>query len=372
MIMAGYEYRGEAPFKNVYFTGIVRDKLGRKMSKSLGNSPDALGLIDNYGADAVRVGLLLSAPAGNDLLFNEDLCQQGKNFANKIWNAFRLVQSWEVADIPQPAAAESGIKWYTAQLNKVVGEVEDHFKKFRLSDALMAVYKLIWDDFCSWLLEIVKPAYQQPVDQKTRKEVIALFEKNLVILHPFMPFISEAIWQFIEKRSPEDALIVGSWPETGTYDKDVLNDFGFTAEVITGIRSLRKQKNISPKEPLTLQFIDKEGANRAWDPVIEKLAHIEEISQVEDEIKGAASFRVKSNSYFIEIDQHIDLDEERSKLQQELQYTKGFLKSVNKKLSNERFVNNAPEKVVALEKQKAADAEAKIATLEKSLANLDS
>lgn len=372
MIMAGYEFRGEAPFKNVYFTGVVRDSKGRKMSKSLGNSPDALGLIKSYGADAVRVGLLLSAPAGNDLLFNEDSCQQGKNFANKIWNAFRLVQQWEVAEIPQPDAAVIGLQWYQSRFNQTLEEIEDHFQKFRLSDALMSVYKLIWDDFCSWLLEIVKPAYHSPVDAATRAQVLTFFEKNLKVLHPFMPFISEAIWQYIAKRKPAEALIVSPWPASGSVDQEILDEFAFAAEVISGVRAVRKEMNLPLKEALTLSFLNEEGTTNRMDPVIAKLAKVKSIGAVEQEVSGAVSFRVKRNSYFIPVDGHVDVEEELSKIREELQYTKGFLQSVQKKLNNERFVSNAPENVVALEKKKAADAVAKIATLEKNLANLES
>ncbi|NAS11755.1 valine--tRNA ligase [Poritiphilus flavus] len=371
MIIAGYQFRGERPYENVYLTGLVRDKERRKMSKSLGNSPDALELIGNYGADGVRVGLLLSSAAGNDLLFDEALCQQGKNFANKIWNAFRLVKGWDIKELPQPEAAKQGIDWYSAKFNKTLAEIEDHFEKYRISDALMAIYKLVWDDFCSWLLEIVKPAYQQPIDQRTYDSVIELFELNLKLLHPFMPFLSEEIWQHIAKRSPEEALIVAQWPEVGKTDSLLTSGFEFAAEVISGIRTIRKEKNIPMKEALELSVLNAEKLASDWNVVIQKLTNISEITEVDQAVDGALAFRVKSNEYFVPISGAVDLEAEIKKIKDELDYTRGFLQSVQKKLSNERFVNNAPEKVVAIEKKKAADAEAKIETLEKSLSSLE-
>ena len=370
MIIAGYEYRDERPFENVYFTGIVRDKLGRKMSKSLGNSPDALKLIDTYGADGVRVGLLLSSAAGNDLMFDEDLCQQGKNFANKIWNGFRLVKGWEVADIPQPQASKLGVEWFHAKFNQTLTEIEDHFSKFRISDALMATYKLIWDDYSSWLLEIVKPAYQQPIDRTTFDEVIDILEQNLKLLHPFMPFLTEEIWQHIAKRTPQQALIVAKWPIARKVDKTLLKGFDFTAEVIAGIRTIRKDKNIPMKESLELSVLNTEQMSKFWDVVIQKLTNVSIISYANEPLEGALTFRVKSNEYFIPMSGAIDVKAEMKKIREELDYTRGFLLSVQKKLANDRFVNNAPEQVIALEHKKQADAEAKIETLEKSLANL--
>jgi len=372
MIMAGYEYRNERPFSNVYFTGIVRDKQRRKMSKSLGNSPDALKLIEEFGADAVRVGLMLSAPAGNDLLFDEASCQQGKNFANKIWNAFRLVHGWDVKEGEPTPAAVKGLEWYEATFNHTLSTIEDHMSKYRISDALMAIYKLIWDDFCSWLLEIVKPAYQEPIDRTTRDKVLELFEQNLIILHPFMPFLSEAIWQHIKERSPEEALIVANWPKPEKANENLLKEFGFTSQLISSIRNIRKEKNIPNKEPLTLQFIDKENSDTAWDAVIEKLGNISAIAKVDAKVDGALSFRVKSNEYFIPAGDAVDVDSEIAKIEEELKYTEGFLNSVQKKLSNDRFVSNAPEQVVATERKKAADAEAKIQTLRDSLKSLKS
>ena len=370
MIMAGYEFEGKRPFDNVYLTGIVRDKQRRKMSKSLGNSPDALELIGHYGADSVRVGLLLSSAAGNDLLFDESLCQQGRNFANKIWNAFRLVKGWEVADIPQPDAARLGIQWYEAKLAHTLALIEDHFTKYRISDALMASYKLIWDDFCSWLLEIAKPAYQQPIDRLSYDTIIGIFEANLKLLHPFMPFLSEEVWQRIRNRGKEEALIVSDWPELEQRDQHLIKEFDFATSVVSEVRKLRKQKNIANKESLELYVKDKEKLDSQWNVLICKLANLSGIETTENAVEGAATFRVKSNEYFIPLTESADPEAEKQKIKEELEYTKGFLKSVEIKLANERFVDNAPEKVVALERKKAADARAKIETLEKSLANL--
>ena len=370
MIVAGYEFRDERPYENVYLTGLVRDKQRRKMSKQLGNSPDALALIDEFGADGVRVGLLLSSAAGNDLLFDEALCQQGKNFANKIWNAFRLVKGWETAVIDQPEAARIGIDWYTARFDQVLAEIEDHFSKYRISDALMALYKLVWDDFCSWLLEIVKPGYQQPIDRTTYDAVIDLFEHNIRLLHPFMPFLTEEVWQHIAERNPEESLCVAEWPKQNGFDAQIIADFEFASEVISGVRTIRKEKNIPQKEALQLSELNKEGVSSVMDAIILKLGNVSEIETVTDSVEGTLSFRVKSNEYFIPIGGAIDVEAEIKKINEELQYTRGFLQSVQKKLGNERFVNNAPAQVVELERKKAADAEAKIDTLEKSLASL--
>lgn len=370
MIISGYEYRGQRPFENVYLTGLVRDKQGRKMSKQLGNSPDALKLMKDFGADGVRVGLLLSSPAGNDLLFDEVLCQQGKNFANKIWNAFRLVKGWEISDLPQAEAAKMGLDWFAAKFNRTLAEVDDHFSKYRISDALMAIYKLVWDDFCSWLLEIVKPAYQQPIDKTTYDSVIHWFEENLKLLHPFMPFLTEEIWQRMQQRLPEEALIVSNWPKQKPFDSGVLRAFDSASEVISGIRTIRKEKNIPQKEALTVSVLNNERWGTDMDSIITKLGNISSLQIVDSGLDGALSFRVKSNEYFIPMDGAIDIEAEIRKIHEELDYTKGFLQSVQKKLSNERFVNNAPEKVVAMERKKAADAEAKIETLEKSLTSL--
>ena len=370
MIVSGYEYRDTRPFENVYFTGLVRDKQRRKMSKSLGNSPDALKLIKDYGADGVRVGLLLSAAAGNDLMFDEALCQQGKNFANKIWNGFRLIKGWEVEDLPQPEASKLGIEWYTAKFNETLLEIEDHFSKYRISDALMAIYKLVWDDYSSWLLEIIKPAYQKPIDKTTFNAVINLFEQNLKLLHPFMPFLTEEVWQHITKRTSEEALMVSQWPVSKEVNKNIISEFNFASDVISGIRTIRKEKNIPMKEALSLSVLNAEKNNNTWDSVIRKLTNVESITYVDAAVEGTLTFRVKSNEYFIPMEGAIDVEAEILKIEEELKYTKGFLISVQKKLSNERFVNNAPEKVITIERQKQSDAEAKIETLEKSLASL--
>ncbi|MGB2143225.1 MAG: valine--tRNA ligase [Flavobacteriaceae bacterium] len=370
MIVAGYEYKAQKPFKNVYFTGLVRDKQRRKMSKSLGNSPDALKLIEDFGADGVRVGLLLSSAAGNDLMFDEALCQQGKAFGNKIWNAFRLIEGWEVAEIEQPDYAVIAIDWYHAKFQKTLVEIEDHFSKYRLSDALMTTYKLIWDDFCSWLLEMVKPAYGAPIDKITYEAVVAILESNLKVLHPFMPFLTEEIWQFLEKRTPEKALIVASWPEQKPYDQALLNGFEFASDVVSGIRTIRKEKNIAFKNTIELLVLNKESQTKDFDAIITKLGNISNLTYTNETVENALSFRVKSNEYFIPANDTIDVAAELLKLEEELKYTEGFLKSVQKKLSNERFVSGAPEQVVASEKKKEADAIAKIDTLKASLKNL--
>ncbi|AUC15278.1 valine--tRNA ligase [Tenacibaculum sp. SZ-18] len=371
MIIAGYEYKDARPFENVYLTGLVRDKQRRKMSKQLGNSPDALKLIEEFGADGVRVGLLLSSAAGNDLLFDEALCQQGKGLSNKIWSAFYLTTLWEVSeDIEQPKHSKLAIDWYKAKFQKALESIEDNYSKYRLSDSLMTMYKLIINDFCGWLLEIIKPAYQQPIDKKTYDEVIAIFEDNLRILHPFMPFITEEIWHSISDRSVEEALIVAKYPELTKYDDKLISDFDFATEVVSGIRTIRKDKNIAFKESIELSVINNESVTTEYDEVIKKLVNASEISYVEEKIDGA-SFRVKSNEYFIPISvDSIDVEEEIKKITEELNYTEGFLKSVQKKLANERFVNNAPDQVVANERKKEADAVAKIETLKASLANL--
>lgn len=370
MIFAGYEFRNEKPFSNVYFTGIVRDKKRRKMSKSLGNSPDPIELMDKYGADGVRVGMLLSSAAGNDLLFDEELCAQGRNFSNKIWNSFRLIKGWEVADIPQPKSAKIAIDWYKAKFQKIQEEVEISFDQYRISEALMSIYKLIWDDFSSWFLEMVKPAYQKPIDSKTFKAVIELLENNLKVLHPFMPFISEEIWQNIEDREPSDALIISEYPKITTVDETLVDEFSFVKEVISEIRAIRKDKNISFKEEIEVFVLNNENVSKNFDAIIQKMGNLSTFETVSEKIDGALSFRVKSNEYFIPINVAIDVEEEKAKLLEELKYTEGFLMSVQKKLSNERFVNNAPELVILNERKKEADALAKIETLKVSLSNL--
>ncbi|AUC83924.1 valine--tRNA ligase [Polaribacter sp. ALD11] len=371
MIVAGYEYKDEKPFNNVYLTGLVRDKQRRKMSKSLGNSPDALKLIEDYGADGVRVGLLLSSAAGNDLMFEEDLCQQGKGFANKIWNAFRLIKGWEVdANLPQPETSKIGLEWYEAKFQKTLAEIEDHFSKYRLSDALMAIYKLINDDFSSWLLEIVKPAYQQPIDKKTFDAIIEVLENNLKVLHPFMPFLTEDIWQYIADRTPEEALIIAKYPVIKDFDSKIIEDFEFATGVVSGIRTIRKDKNISFKDAVELFVINNDKNSSEFDAVIQKLTNTSVINYVSEKIEGA-SFRVKSNEYFVPISiENIDVEAEIIKLEGELKRAEGFLFGITKKLSNERFVNNAPEQVLALERKKEADTLAKIETIKSSLNSL--
>ena len=370
MIIAGYEYTGKKPFTNVYLTGLVRDKQRRKMSKSLGNSPDPLDLIDKFGADGVRVGLLLSASAGNDIMFDEELCNNGKAFANKIWNAFRLIKGWEVASIPQPESSKVAIEWYEAKLQQTLLEIEDNFDKYRLSDALMAIYKLVWDDFCSWFLEMIKPGYQQPIDQTTFDKAIEMLENNLKLLHPFMPFLTEEIWQYIAERSPKEALIVSEWPKMTSVNQHLIADFEFAAEVIAGIRTIRKDKNIPFKDTIELKIVNNENASKYFDAIIMKLGNLSALTYVTEKVEGALTYRVKSNEYFIPITGSIDVASEIKKLEEELKYTQGFLKSVQVKLSNEKFVANAKPEVIANERNKEADALAKIATIEQSLAGL--
>ena len=372
MIVAGYEFKGIKPFSNVYLTGLVRDTQRRKMSKSLGNSPDALKLIRDFGADGVRVGLLLSSAAGNDLMFDESLCNQGKNFANKIWNGFRLVQSWEINDqIEQPEASKLALKWYRSKFNQTLEQIEDHFSKYRISDALMATYKLIWDDYSSWLLELVKPEYQQPIDRTTYDAIVELLEENLKLLHPFMPFLTEEVWQYIKERTQEQALIVSSWPEVESYDKEFITSFENATEIISGIRTIRKEKNIPNKETLELFVLEADaGYDSAWNAVLEKMGNLSSLQLTQTPLEAALSFRVKSTEFFIPMSEAIDLEAELDKIEKELKYTEGFLNSVRKKLSNERFVQNAPEQVIAIERKKESDALAKIETLTQSLAHL--
>lgn len=372
MIIAGYEYRGEMPFKNVYYTGIVRDKLGRKMSKSLGNSPDPLELIKQYGADGVRVGMLLTSPAGNDLPFDDKLCEQGRNFSNKIWNAFRLTAGWEVADVAQPEAARAAIEWMEARLNQAISELDDLYAKFKISEALMLTYKLIWDDFCSWYLEMVKPVYGSPVDATTKAATVAYFETMLKLLHPFMPFISEELWHHLgERKTPEEALIVAPWPKAGPMDERILSDFEQTKEVITSIRNIRKEKQIPQKEALELMVIESEPRSNRFDAAIAHLCNVSSLSAVSEKQEQAFSFMVKTNAYFVPFGDTIDLEAERAKLEKELNYYQGFLVGVQKKLSNERFVNGAPAPVVEAERKKMADAESKIAAVKDRLAGME-
>jgi len=371
MIIAGYEYTGEKPFTNVYLTGLVRDKQRRKMSKSLGNSPEPLELIEKFGADGVRVGLLLSASAGNDIMFDEELCNQGKAFSNKIWNAFKLIKGWEVSDaIPQPESSKAAIEWYEAKFQQTLSEIEDSFEKYRISDALMAIYKLVWDDFCSWFLEMIKPVYQQPIDKTTFDKAIEMLENNLKLLHPFMPFLTEEIWQHITERKSEQALIVSEWPKAKLFDEKLIANFEVAMEVISGIRTIRKDKNIPFKDAIVLKVVNNDNTSTYFDSVIMKLGNINSLEYVSDKVDGALSYRVKSNEYFIPITGNIDVAAEITKLTEELNYTRGFLRSVQGKLSNEKFVNGAPEKVLEMERKKEADALAKIATIEQSLASL--
>jgi valyl-tRNA synthetase len=372
MIFAGYEFKNEKPFENVYFTGIVRDKQGRKMSKSLGNSPDALGLIEDYSADAVRAGMmLLSSGAGTDLLFDESKLQQGKAFSNKILNAYKLISGWEIdSNIKQPESSKVALEWYNSKFQEAYAEIEDHFSKYRLSDALMTTYKLIWDDFCSWLLEMIKPGYQQPIDKYTLEAVINIFENNLKVLHPFMPFLTEELWHQISDRDIDEALIVSKYPDVKSIDQTILKDFEIVAEVISGIRTVRKNKNISFKDTIEFSVFNNENVSSRFDSVIKKLGNISELNYVTEKVDAALSFRVRSNEYFIPMTGTIDVEAEIKKLNEELSYIQGFLKSVQKKLSNDRFVNNAPDTVIISERKKEADALAKIETINDSLASL--
>ena len=368
MIIAGYEYMHEMPFRNVYFTGIVRDKLGRKMSKSLGNSPDPLQLIEKYGADGVRMGLMLAAPAGNDILYDDSLCEQGRNFNNKIWNAFRLVKGWEVADCEQPEYAKIAVKWFDAVLNKTLAEVDDLFGKFRLSEALMAVYKLFWDEFSSWYLEMVKPAYGQPIDRATYEATLGFFDTLLRLLHPFMPFITEELWQHIAERKDGESIMTAQLPNAGEIDEATIAAVNTAKEIIAGVRTVRLQKNIPNKEALELQQVA--TAEVPVLPIVMKLANLSAVNNVTEKDATAASFLVGTTEYAVPLGNNINVEEELKKLEADLKYNEGFLQSVLKKLSNEKFVNNAPAKVIEMERKKQTDAEAKIATLKESIAAL--
>ena len=372
MIMAGEEYQKEVPFKKVYFTGIVRDKLGRKMSKSLGNSPDPIELIDKYGADGVRVGMMLTAPAGNDLPFDEALCEQGRNFCNKMWNALRLVKGWKVDEnIPQPETAKVAMRWFEERFQQVLQETNDNLDKYRLSDALMGIYKLVWDDFCSWYLEMVKAPMGQPLDAVTYNATVTFFENLMKILHPFMPFITEDIWHLLKERQDGDDLIIAQQPAQKVVDNDILNQFIFTQDVINNIRKIRAEKNISMKEAIELIVVDKDGSvNKEFDSVIMKLCNVSSINYVTETPQDAFGFLVKATEYFIPVTDNIDTEAEIKKLEEELAYAQGFLKSVEAKLSNEKFVNGAPAAVVDKERKKKSDAEAKIKVIEQQLATL--
>ena len=371
MIMAGEEYMGKFPFKNVYFTGIVRDKLGRKMSKSLGNSPDPIELIEKFGADGVRMGMMLSAHAGNDILFDESLCEQGRNFNNKIWNAFRLVKGWETADIEQPEANKVAVKWFEAKLKEVNAEVNDLFKKYRISEALMAVYRLFWDEFSSWYLEMVKPEYQKPMDKASYDATLRFFETLLKMLHPFMPFITEELWQNIYERKDGESIMSDKLElEAPTADEQALTaNIELLKQIIGGVRTIRNQKNISPREALKLQIV---GANEleAYNCVLAKMANLDEIAVVNEKDGTASAFMVGTTEYAVPLGDKIDVAAEIEKAEAQLKHLEGFLAGINKKLSNEKFVANAPEAVVALERKKKSDSEEKIAALKETIAEL--
>ncbi|MDE6243895.1 MAG: valine--tRNA ligase, partial [Muribaculaceae bacterium] len=366
MIMAGYEYMGKMPFKNVYFTGIVRDKLGRKMSKSLGNSPDPIELMERFGADGVRMGLMLAAPAGNDILYDDALCEQGRNFNNKIWNAFRLVKGWQIDEtLPQPESARQACEWFDSQLNRTIAEVDDSMEKFRISEALMSIYRLFRDEFSSWFLEMIKPAYGTPIDGKTYEAALRYFDAQLRLLHPFMPFITEELWQHLAPRKDGESIMLARMPQAGEVNEGLIRDIDIVKEIVAGVRTIRKQKQIPAREPLTLLV------NGAWPealaPVLEKMAGLEAITAISEKQPGAATFRVDATEYAVPLQANVNVEEERAKINADLEHLRGFLKSVEKKLGNERFVANAPEAVVALERKKQSDALEKIAALEASL-----
>jgi valyl-tRNA synthetase len=374
MIIAGYEYRGELPFRNVYYTGIVRDKQGRKMSKSLGNSPDPLELMKVYGADGVRVGMLLSSPAGNDLLFDESLCEQGRNFANKIWNAFRLVNSWKEKTTSEGAPSEAAtiaVKWMENRIAQVITELNDDYDKFRINEALMTTYKLIWDDFCSWFLEMAKPPYGQSIHTQTLEATIALFEQLLKVLHPFMPFITEEIWGHLAEREPgKGSICMATWPAPKAFDENVQNGFDRFADVVNNVRNIRKQNQIANKEAIDLLILSNQKVDQTFDGAISHLCNLNSIQYVSEKVNGAFSFMVNANEYFVPFTANVDVEAERSKMQEELTYTQGFLKSVEAKLNNEKFANNAPAAVLEGERKKQADALGKIKMLEEKLASL--
>ncbi len=370
MIIAGYEYLGDLPFKNVYYTGIVRDKLGRKMSKQLGNSPDPVELIEKFGADGVRMGILISSPAGNDLPFDSSQCEQGRNFTNKIWNAFRLVDSWEVREMEQPAASIKAIEWFESKFNEALVEINSSFDRFKISEALMAIYKLVWDDFCSWYLEMIKPGYKHPIDSKTLEITKKFFEKLLIVMHPFMPFISEELWHSLQKRTDGDDIMLAQWPQVGTINSDILSHFEKATEVISGIRNVRKSKNIATKVKLDMMVKLNGESNTSFDSVVVKMGNLTSLEYVSEKVANSNSFMVHSNEYFIPFGELIDIEAEKAKMTEELEYTKGFLTGVQKKLSNANFVASAPEQVVAMERKKEADALSKIALLTEKIASL--
>ena len=370
MAIAGYEYMGQQPFKNVYYTGIVRDKLGRKMSKSLGNSPDPIDLINQYGADGVRVGVLISSPAGNDLPFDSSQCEQGRNFTNKIWNAYRLVSSWEVSEIEQPLSSKVAIEWFGSRFAQVLSEINSNFDKFRISDALMSTYKLVWDDFCSWYLEMIKPGYQQPIDRQTLEHTLDFFERILKIMHPFTPFVSEELYHALRERQTGDDIVIAEWPAVQEVSSSALAQFAFNEKVITQLRNIRKQNNIATK--IKMELYIKADASRASDAdsIIVKMGNLSVLEYVQDKVAQSNSFIVDGIEFFVPFGEQIDLEAEKKKLEEELHYTKGFLKSVQSKLQNEKFMAGAPDTVVANERNKEADALNKIAILEEKLKSL--
>jgi valyl-tRNA synthetase len=374
MIMAGLEYRKNIPFKNVYLTGIVRDKLGRKMSKSLGNSPDPIELIEKYSADGVRIGMLFCSPAGNDLPFDEALCEQGRNFCNKIWNAFRLIKGWEVDNsLKQPVSSLVAIEWFNAKMCEEILSINDHFDKYRVSDALMSVYKLVWDDFCSWYLEMIKPAYQQPIDKATLETTIEIFEKLLKLLHPFMPFITEELYHLIGERKEKDCLIVAPLPEAGKVNKSIIEKFDTAKDVIMEVRNVRAQKNIPNKETIKLSIKKNysEQPDLTFDALVCKLCNLESLDYVTENVVGAFTFVVRNTEFYIPLGNNINVEDEIKKLAEEINYTKGFLQSVMKKLSNNNFVANAKTEVVEAERKKQADAEARIKVIEEQIKGLN-
>ncbi len=375
MIIAGYEYRQEMPFKNVYYTGIVRDKQGRKMSKSLGNSPDPIDLMKTYGADGVRVGMLLSSPAGNDLLFDESLCEQGRNFSNKIWNAFRLINSWEEKtdkNLEQPESARVAIEWMKSKFNVALADLHDDYDKFRISEALMTTYKLVWDDFCAWFLEMIKPPFGQGIDKKTFDDTVGIFEDILKVLHPFMPFITEDIWHYLRERQPGiGSICVASWPVTSNQNDELLRSFDHFAEVVNGVRNIRKDNQIPNKEKINLKVRSASGNPSVFDASVAHLCNLNSIEYVSDKPANSFSFIIESDEFFIPFTANVDVESERKKIEEELDYTRGFLKSVEAKLTNERFVNNAPAQVLESERKKQQDAQNKINILEDKLATLN-
>jgi valyl-tRNA synthetase len=374
MIIAGYEFRGQRPFDNVYITGLVRDRQRRKMSKSLGNSPDPIELIEKYGADGVRVGMLLCSPAGNDLLYEDTLPEQGRNFANKIWNAFRLVEHWKVDDeIEQPVSSQVAVKWMDEEIKKTLHEIDLNFRKFRISEALMITYKLFWDEFSGWYLEIIKPEYQKPIDRKTFDATVAIFEKLLKVIHPFMPFITEEIWQLLLNRNEEESIMVTRMPEAKKFNKEIISRFESVKEIISAIRTVRKDKEIQNRDKIELLILrDKDNYDTEFLTVVNKLCNLSEINFVTEKQEGTASFMIGTTEYFIPLAGKLDKESEIKKIQEDLNYNRGFLVSVMKKLDNERFVKNAPASVLELERKKKSDAESKIKSLEEALKSLNS